>query len=43
VICEQIFLSDDNRMDREQEVIWLKSNFDPGSTIEMAYRTLGKV
>ena len=34
--CEQIFLSDDNNLDRQQALINLKSNFRPNGTIALA-------
>jgi spectinomycin phosphotransferase len=39
VFCEQIFSSDAGGADREQALEYLKSNFLPGGTIEMADRT----
>lgn len=38
VFCEQIFLSDQGGEDRVQALDYLKSNYLPGGTIEMAYR-----
>ena len=39
VFCEQIFLSDEGGEDREQSLEYLKSNFLPNSTIEIAYQS----
>jgi spectinomycin phosphotransferase len=39
VICDQLFLSDEGGADREQAYRWFTSNFEPGSTIEIAKRT----
>ena len=39
VYCEQIFLSDQGREDREQSLENLKSNFLPNCTIEIACRS----
>ena len=39
VECEQIFLSDAGGEDREQALHYLASNFLPGNTIEIAYRS----
>lgn len=39
VICEQIFLSDEGGKDRIQSLGFLKSNFLPNSTIEIAYQS----
>ena len=36
--CEQLLLSNDGGADREQALRYLKSNFEPGGTIEIAYR-----
>jgi spectinomycin phosphotransferase len=38
VYCEQLLLSNDGGADREQALKYLKSNFLPGGTIEIAYR-----
>jgi spectinomycin phosphotransferase len=38
VYCEQLLLSDDGGEDREQALHYLKSNFLPEHTIEIAYR-----
>lgn len=37
--CEQLFLSDEGGEDRKQSLDYLKSDFLPNSTIEMAYQT----
>jgi spectinomycin phosphotransferase len=37
VYCEQLFLTDEGGEDREQSLRYLKSNFLPGGTIEIAY------
>ena len=37
--CEQLLLTNEGGADREQSLEYLKSNFLPGSTIEMAYRS----
>jgi spectinomycin phosphotransferase len=39
VICEQILLTDEGGADREQGYRWFTSNFEAGSTIEIAERT----
>jgi len=39
VYCEQLLLSDKGGQDREQSLVYLKSNWDPGGTIETAYRS----
>jgi spectinomycin phosphotransferase len=39
VYCEQLFLTDEGGEDREQSLRYLKSNFLPGGTIEIAYRS----
>lgn len=39
VECEQIFLSNEGGEDREQALHYLASNFLPGNTIEIAYRS----
>ena len=36
VFCEQIFLSDKGKEDREQSLEYLKSNYLPKNTIEIA-------
>jgi spectinomycin phosphotransferase len=36
VFCEQIFLTDEGGEDRQQALVYLKSNFLPGGTIELA-------
>jgi len=38
VICDQLLLSDQGGADRERSLGWFKSNFEPGSTIEIADR-----
>ena len=42
VICEQLLLTDEGGADREQGYKWFTSNFEPGSTIEIAEKTLKK-
>ncbi len=45
VYCEQLLLTTDNAEDREQSLKYLKSNFLPNHTIEIAYKsdqTLGE-
>ena len=37
--CDQVFSSDDGAEDREQAFHYLASNFKPGGTIEIAYRS----
>ena len=37
VICDQIFHSEEEGEDRKQALLYLKSNFDPGGTIDTAY------
>jgi spectinomycin phosphotransferase len=37
--CDQVFSSDDRGEDREQAFNYLTSNFKPGGTIEIAYRS----
>ena len=37
--CEQIFLTNHGREDREEALYYLKSNFFPNSTIEIAYQS----
>lgn len=39
IYCDQILLSDEGGEDRWQSLEYLKSNFLPGGTIEMAYRS----
>jgi spectinomycin phosphotransferase len=39
VICEQLLLTDEGGADRERSLGWFRSNFEPGSTIEIADRT----
>ncbi len=39
VICEQILLTDEGGADRERSYGWFTSNFEPGSTIEIAEKT----
>ncbi len=39
VYCDQLLLSSDGRDDREQSLRFLKSNFLPGNTIEIAYQS----
>ena len=39
VICEQLLLTDEGGADRERSYGWFTSNFEPGSTIEIADRT----
>lgn len=37
--CHQIFTLAGSLQDRQQALHWLKSNYTPGSTIELAYKT----
>ena len=39
VICEQLLLTDEGGADRERSFGWFRSNFEPGSTIEIAKKT----
>jgi spectinomycin phosphotransferase len=39
VTCEQLFLTDEGGADRERSYGWFTSNFEPGSTIEIAELT----
>ena len=39
VYCEQLFLTSEGGEDREQSLRYLMSNFLPGGTIEIAYRS----
>jgi spectinomycin phosphotransferase len=39
VICEQLLLTDEGGTDRERSLGWFRSNFEPGSTIEIAEKT----
>jgi spectinomycin phosphotransferase len=39
VICEQLLSSDEDGADRERSYGWFTSNFEPGSTFEIAKRT----
>ncbi len=39
VICDQIFLTDEGGEDRRQHFGYLKSNFLPNHTIDIAYRS----
>jgi len=39
VICEQLLLIDEGGADRERSYGWFRSNFEPGSTIEIADKT----
>lgn len=39
VYCEQLLLSDEGGEDREQSLRYFKTNFLPGSTIEIAYQS----
>jgi spectinomycin phosphotransferase len=39
VYCEQLFLTDEGGEDREQSLRYLQSNFSPGGTIEVAYKS----
>ncbi len=39
VYCERLFLTDEGGADREQSFRYLASNFQPGNTIEVAYRS----
>ena len=40
VICDQLLPTDEGGADRERSYGWFTSNFEPGSTIEIADRTL---
>ncbi len=40
VTCEQLLLTDEGGADRERSYGWFISNFEPGSTIEIAEKTL---
>ena len=40
VICDQILSTNEGGADRERSYGWFKSNFEPGSTIEIANKTL---
>ena len=39
VTCEQLLLTDEGGADRERSYGWFTSNFEPGSTIEIAKKT----
>lgn len=39
VICEQLLLTDEGGADRERSLGWFRSNFEPGSTLEIAKKT----
>jgi spectinomycin phosphotransferase len=39
VICDQLLLTDQGGADRERSLGWFRSNFEPGSTIEIANKT----
>lgn len=39
IFCEQIFMSSKGGQDRQQALAYLKSNYRPGSTIEVAMRS----
>lgn len=39
VYCEQLFLTDEGGADREQSLQYLRSNFLPGSVLEIAYKS----
>jgi spectinomycin phosphotransferase len=39
VICEQLLPTDEGGADRERSYGWFRSNFEPGSTIEIADKT----
>jgi spectinomycin phosphotransferase len=39
VYCEQLLLTDEGGRDREQSLEYLRSNFAPNNTIEIAYRS----
>ena len=39
VFCQQLFLTNDGGDDREQSLHYLKSNFTPNGTIEIAYKS----
>lgn len=38
IYCEQVLLSEGGGADRAQSLVYLRSNYLPGGTIEMAYR-----
>jgi spectinomycin phosphotransferase len=40
IFCEQIFSTDEGGEDRQQALRYFKSNFAPGGTIEIAYRSV---
>ncbi len=40
VICDQILSTNEGGADRERSLGWFRSNFEPGSTIEIADKTL---
>ena len=40
VICEQLLSTDEGGADRERSLGWFRSNFEPGSTIDIANKTL---
>jgi len=40
VICEELLLTNEGGADRERSYGWFTSNFEPGSTIEIAKRTV---
>jgi spectinomycin phosphotransferase len=42
VICQQLLSTDEGGADRERSFGWFRSNFEPGSTIEIANRTLNR-
>jgi spectinomycin phosphotransferase len=39
VICEQLLLTGEGGADRERSLGWFRSNFKPGSTLEIAEKT----
>jgi spectinomycin phosphotransferase len=39
VVAEQLLLTDEGGVDRERSYGWFRSNFEPGSTIEIAEKT----
>ena len=42
IFCEQLLLSNEGGEDRQQSLVYLKSNFLPNGTIEAAYRSDGE-
>ncbi|MEZ4770162.1 MAG: hypothetical protein R2844_17270 [Caldilineales bacterium] len=37
--CQQLLLADEGGGDRLQALHWLRANFAPGGTLELAYKT----